>query len=205
MKEIQNQKAEPKPAEPKTEPKVQPPVEPTPVEPTPVAERPTPWKPQPTTTLKPAGLERPKTAVQQQENTDTDAKKSVGILRKLFGAKADPQETGGLKELPEFLTGVFELVSDGFKTMEDGKVSIKDAFNFLDFRLYAEAFTGLGIMTRIELATATDEQIENAYKAAREKFVLKNKQVETAVEMIVGGILGALRLIAVTREKVGTH
>lgn len=134
--------------------------------------------------------------------TGTERTKSIGFLKNLLGRNVS--EESGLKELPEFLEGVFELVADGFRVAEDGKVNVADLFNFLDFKVYVNAFNGIGIMTRIELATATDEQIATAYETAKQRFEMKNKQVEFAVELIVGGILGAIRIVAVTREKIGS-
>jgi hypothetical protein len=115
------------------------------------------------------------------------------IAEQIFNRKVSVS----LKETKELLTGFFTAVEAVFKSAEDGKLTISDLANFLNFGAYSAAVDNLSGNMFNELVNATNPEFLQTIEECKKEFVLSNqRELETDIENISIAVLSGLRIVA---------
>jgi hypothetical protein len=115
------------------------------------------------------------------------------IAEQIFNRKVSVS----LKETKELLTGFFTAVEAVFKSAEDGKLTISDLGNFLNFSVYSTAVDNLSGNMFNELVNATNPEFLQTIEECKKEFDLSNnREIEIDIENIAVAVLSGLRIVA---------
>ena len=103
----------------------------------------------------------------------------------------------GIKESVEFLRFSANAIEAGYKSLEDGKITLMDGRHWIGPAMQLPAaFGGLGSMLG-ELADASQEEKDALKKVFMEEFDLDDNKAEATVEKWVAMILQYVDLLKV--------